>query len=80
MFPGLNHSLSHGKTDNALPAIDSPTNGILSWSPTALRLWHIPTRFVGRNPPKRTLRRQGYGGTHRAFIHGFTPVGFCKGG
>jgi len=70
MFPGLNHSPSHGKTDNALPAKDSPTNGILSWSPTALRPWHIPTRFVGKATE----------GTHRAFIHGFTPVAFCKGG
>src|SRR3970040_2237282 len=32
------------------------------WSPTALRPWHLLTRFVGRNPPKRTLLRQGYGG------------------
>src|SRR3990167_861471 len=46
------------------------------WSPTAVRPWHLSTRFVGRNPPKRTLLaysaeaaasaakagRQGYGG------------------
>ena len=34
----------------------------LSWSPTALRPWHLSTHFVGRNPPKHTLLRQGYGG------------------
>src|SRR3972149_11185264 len=34
----------------------------LEWIPPALRPWHLSTRSVGCNPPKRTLLRQGYGG------------------
>src|SRR3990167_1095072 len=58
------------------------------WSPTALaysaevasatkagRPWHLSTRFVGRNPPKRTLLRQGYGG-YPPRIH---PRGYIRG-
>src|SRR3990170_7404392 len=38
------------------------TQNRAGWSPTALRPLHLSTRFVGRNPPKHTLLRQGYGG------------------
>jgi len=39
------------------------------WSPTALQPWPLPQHFVGRNPPKRILLRQGYG----AYPHSSPP-------
>src|SRR3990172_4246116 len=58
----------HLRVHNFLLILDQPghdpcliAKGV-SWRPTALRPWHPSTRFVGRNPPKRTLVRQGYGG------------------
>jgi hypothetical protein len=51
------------------------------WSRTALRPWHLSTRFIGRNPPKRTLLAYSAEAVASAAkAGGFTPVAFCEGG